>query len=59
MVQIDFLIEKKLYILKISFADVKLNGAFFPQKEAFKLSVLECLDVEASVAIDTGTISLN
>nr|XP_022294206.1 trafficking protein particle complex subunit 9-like [Crassostrea virginica] len=33
--------------------DVKLNGAFFPQKEAFRLSALECLDVEASVAIDT------
>jgi ribosome-associated toxin RatA of RatAB toxin-antitoxin module len=37
-------------------ADVKLNGVFFPLKEALNLSVTDCVEVVASVTIDTGSI---
>lgn len=44
----------KTYILSLSFAEVKLNGSFFQQKGALEWSVLDCLDVVASVTVNTG-----
>lgn len=44
----------KTYILSLSFAEVKLNGSFFQQKGAIEWSVLDCLDVVASVTVNTG-----
>lgn len=44
----------KTYILSLSFAEVKLNGSFFQQKGALEWSALDCLDVVASVTVNTG-----